>query len=77
MAAQRASPAGLCAVGHAISGVPSALRFARFQAFGSGLDPTEIEEARTWFRTFDGHNLPKGATTYSRSSGAGGQHVNK
>ncbi|KAK2038684.1 peptidyl-tRNA hydrolase domain-containing protein [Colletotrichum somersetense] len=52
-------------------------RWARYQAFESDFDPEELERARSWHKTFDGSQLPKGQTTYARSSGPGGQHVNK
>lgn len=53
------------------------VRTARYQAFDSGLDPEEVSAARSWYQTFQQANLPSGKTVYSRSSGAGGQHVNK
>ncbi|WYZ34244.1 hypothetical protein EsH8_I_000520 [Colletotrichum jinshuiense] len=53
------------------------IRWARFEAFEASFDPEELEQARTWHRTFDGSQLPKGQTSYARSSGPGGQHVNK
>ncbi|KLU84728.1 hypothetical protein MAPG_03767 [Magnaporthiopsis poae ATCC 64411] len=44
-----------------------------------GLDPDILEEARAWkaSKALTIAGLPKGDTTYSRSSGPGGQHVNK
>ncbi|KAF9873528.1 hypothetical protein CkaCkLH20_08987 [Colletotrichum karsti] len=53
------------------------VRWARFQAFEDSFDPEELKEARSWHKTFDGSQLPKGQTSYARSSGPGGQHVNK
>ncbi|EJT75495.1 hypothetical protein GGTG_05428 [Gaeumannomyces tritici R3-111a-1] len=46
---------------------------------GLGLDPTLLEEARAWKASgaLTITRLPKGDTSYSRSSGPGGQHVNK
>ncbi|KAK3321584.1 hypothetical protein B0H66DRAFT_175389 [Apodospora peruviana] len=52
-------------------------RFARHQAFDAGLDQDQLAEARKWFQTLRPDLLPKGNTVYSRSSGPGGQHVNK
>ncbi|KAK1658817.1 peptidyl-tRNA hydrolase domain-containing protein [Colletotrichum godetiae] len=53
------------------------VRWARFQAFEADFDPEELEKARSWHKSFNGSQLPKGQTTYARSSGPGGQHVNK
>ncbi|ORY58880.1 uncharacterized protein BCR38DRAFT_460719 [Pseudomassariella vexata] len=52
-------------------------RFIRHQAFDASFDQDELAEARKWQSSFRGSNLPKGQTSYSRSSGPGGQHVNK
>ncbi|CAK7221519.1 hypothetical protein SEUCBS140593_004597 [Sporothrix eucalyptigena] len=49
----------------------------RYAAFDSGFDPEELKAARQWRQSFVQDALPKGTTTYSRSSGPGGQHVNK
>ncbi|KAG8409756.1 hypothetical protein J3458_018838 [Metarhizium acridum] len=49
----------------------------RYGAFDANLDQESLAEARTWFQSFDASQLPKGSTTYARSSGPGGQHVNK
>ncbi|CAK7222253.1 hypothetical protein SBRCBS47491_004803 [Sporothrix bragantina] len=49
----------------------------RYSAFDSGFDPDELKAARQWRQSFTQDALPKGNTTYSRSSGPGGQHVNK
>jgi len=59
---------------------PSSLGFvrtARYEAYDCGLDDDEVSAARAWYQTFRQANLPSGNTVYSRSSGAGGQHVNK
>ncbi|KAJ9428573.1 hypothetical protein QL093DRAFT_2571342 [Fusarium oxysporum] len=56
---------------------PFAPRFKRYQAFDTGLDQEALSEARSWFQSFSPTQLPKGNTTYARSSGPGGQHVNK
>jgi len=47
------------------------------QAYEATFDQDELEEARKWRATFAESKLPCGETTYSRSSGPGGQHVNK
>ena len=54
-----------------------AVRTARYEAFDSGVDPEELAEARKWYGSFSADSLPLGTTTFSRSSGPGGQHVNK
>src|SRR4051794_13036059 len=52
-------------------------RFIRHQAFDAGFDQNELAEARKWHQSFRITNLPEGNTSFSRSSGPGGQHVNK
>ncbi|CAM1504227.1 Fc.00g018180.m01.CDS01 [Cosmosporella sp. VM-42] len=54
-----------------------AARFKRYEAFDAQFDQDALAEARSWYQTFDSSQLPKGNTTYARSSGPGGQHVNK
>ncbi|XXH01919.1 nuclear polyadenylated RNA-binding protein 3 [Hypoxylon texense] len=54
-----------------------AIRAVQYQAYDSGFDQDDLAEARRWRVSFDEKTLPKGQTTYSRSSGPGGQHVNK
>ncbi|KAF4976888.1 hypothetical protein FZEAL_6510 [Fusarium zealandicum] len=56
---------------------PFAPRSKRYQAFDAELDHSALAEARSWFESFNSSQLPKGNTTYARSSGPGGQHVNK
>ncbi|TLD06687.1 uncharacterized protein PgNI_08342 [Pyricularia grisea] len=41
------------------------------------LDPIALNEARDWKKSATVNILPLGQTVYSRSSGPGGQHVNK
>ncbi|KAH8668866.1 peptidyl-tRNA hydrolase domain-containing protein [Xylariales sp. PMI_506] len=53
------------------------VRTARYQAFDATFDPEELAEARKWYSSFREDSLPKGQITFSRSSGPGGQHVNK
>ncbi|KAI3318909.1 hypothetical protein HD806DRAFT_510351 [Xylariaceae sp. AK1471] len=53
------------------------LRTIRYQAHDALLDQDELEEARKWHASFSEDSLPKGQVSYSRSSGPGGQHVNK
>jgi hypothetical protein len=55
----------------------SGLRNLRYQAFDAETDPKDLAEAREWRQSFRPASVPKGSTTYSRSSGPGGQHVNK
>ncbi|KAK3319899.1 hypothetical protein B0T19DRAFT_433277 [Cercophora scortea] len=52
-------------------------RFVRHQAFDAGLDPEQLAEAREWHKSLQPSSLPRGNTSFSRSSGPGGQHVNK
>ncbi|KAK3941349.1 hypothetical protein QBC46DRAFT_382980 [Diplogelasinospora grovesii] len=55
----------------------TATRSVRFQAFDAAFDQDELAEARTWRQSFLPSSLPEGDTSFSRSSGPGGQHVNK
>ncbi|KAF4511988.1 hypothetical protein G6O67_001179 [Ophiocordyceps sinensis] len=52
-------------------------RSKRYQAFDAQFDQEALAEARSWYQKFDASHLPRGSTTYARSSGPGGQHVNK
>ncbi|KAI1821631.1 hypothetical protein F4861DRAFT_451258 [Xylaria intraflava] len=52
-------------------------RTIRYQSYDAVLDHDSLEEARKWYASFNEDALPKGQTSYSRSSGPGGQHVNK
>ncbi|RDA91292.1 hypothetical protein CP533_6317 [Ophiocordyceps camponoti-saundersi (nom. inval.)] len=52
-------------------------RFKRYEAYDARFDPDSLAEARLWRQNLDASQLPRGHTTYARSSGAGGQHVNK
>ncbi|KAK3385030.1 hypothetical protein B0H63DRAFT_472198 [Podospora didyma] len=53
------------------------LRFARYEAFDAAYDQEHLADARKWHRSFRLNSLPRGNTSFSRSSGPGGQHVNK
>ncbi|KAL7951511.1 hypothetical protein V8C42DRAFT_304294 [Trichoderma barbatum] len=53
------------------------VRFKRYEAYDARLDQDVLAEARLWYNSFDASQLPTGSTTYARSSGPGGQHVNK
>ncbi|KAI1339761.1 hypothetical protein F5Y15DRAFT_68701 [Xylariaceae sp. FL0016] len=53
------------------------LRAIRGQAFEAAFNEDDLSEARQWHASFSPSSLPKGQTSYSRSSGPGGQHVNK
>ncbi|KAI1087083.1 hypothetical protein F5B19DRAFT_91291 [Rostrohypoxylon terebratum] len=53
------------------------VRNVRHQAYDASLDQDELAEARKWLDTFDWDTLPRGLSSFSRSSGPGGQHVNK
>jgi hypothetical protein len=52
-------------------------RFKRYEAYDKQFDQEALESARKWFQGFETTQLPAGSTTYARSSGPGGQHVNK
>lgn len=39
-------------------------------------DQDDLEEARSWYASFRLSSVPKGDSSFSRSSGPGGQHVN-
>ncbi|KAL7962157.1 hypothetical protein V8C34DRAFT_270925 [Trichoderma compactum] len=53
------------------------VRSKRYEAYDARLDQDALAEARVWYNSFDASQLPKGNTSYARSSGPGGQHVNK
>ncbi|KAJ6790402.1 hypothetical protein PWT90_10463 [Aphanocladium album] len=53
------------------------VRHKRYSAFDAELDKDALAAARKWHASFDPSQLPAGNTTYARSSGPGGQHVNK
>lgn len=54
-----------------------ARRFTRHQAFDAYIDQEDLNKARKWHASYTKDSVPKGHTTYARSSGPGGQHVNK
>ncbi|KAL2163465.1 hypothetical protein VTH06DRAFT_5523 [Thermothelomyces fergusii] len=56
--------------------VPGFRRFVH-RAFDATFDREQLAEARKWHQSFQLSSLPEGNTSYSRSSGPGGQHVNK
>ncbi|KAK4444997.1 hypothetical protein QBC34DRAFT_359063 [Podospora aff. communis PSN243] len=56
---------------------PSQHQTIRHQAFEAGFDKSKLDEARKWHADFRPESLPEGNTSFSRSSGPGGQHVNK
>ncbi|KAI2466907.1 hypothetical protein F4781DRAFT_403984 [Annulohypoxylon bovei var. microspora] len=53
------------------------VRSAHHQAHDAWFDQDDLDEARKWHASFNEDSVPKGQTSYSRSSGPGGQHVNK
>lgn len=57
--------------------VPALHRSVRHQAFDASFDQEQLAEARKWHQSFQPNSLPEGNTSFSRSSGPGGQHVNK
>ncbi|KAI2631443.1 hypothetical protein GGS26DRAFT_591319 [Hypomontagnella submonticulosa] len=52
-------------------------RSIQYQAYDAAFDQGDLTEARKWHASFNEDSLPNGQTSYSRSSGPGGQHVNK
>ncbi|KAI6083525.1 hypothetical protein F4821DRAFT_244776 [Hypoxylon rubiginosum] len=54
-----------------------AVRTIQYQAYDSDFDQDDLAEARKWRVSFNEKVLLRGQTSYSRSSGPGGQHVNK
>ncbi|KAK4166558.1 hypothetical protein QBC43DRAFT_184679, partial [Cladorrhinum sp. PSN259] len=52
-------------------------RSVKHQAYDAAFDQDQLDEARQWRQSFQVDSLPEGSTSYSRSSGPGGQHVNK
>ncbi|KAI0887019.1 uncharacterized protein GGS22DRAFT_159189 [Annulohypoxylon maeteangense] len=53
------------------------VRTVQHRAYDTYYDQDDLVEARKWHASFNENSLPKGHTSYSRSSGPGGQHVNK
>ncbi|KAI1139374.1 hypothetical protein F5Y05DRAFT_381755 [Hypoxylon sp. FL0543] len=53
------------------------VRSVQYRAFEAAFEEDDLAEARKWHSSFNQDSLPKGQTSYSRSSGPGGQHVNK
>lgn len=74
----RAQPQ-ICRVDLASRPFPSILyrSISRYEAYDASFDPDDLAEARKWQRSFQEDSIPKGNTTFARSSGPGGQHVNK
>ncbi|KAI2631106.1 hypothetical protein GGS21DRAFT_491730 [Xylaria nigripes] len=62
---------------HFLTVAPVCFRTVRYQAYDALLDQDSLDEARKWHAAFNVDSLPQGQTSYSRSSGPGGQHVNK
>ncbi|KAI1097844.1 hypothetical protein F4804DRAFT_147907 [Jackrogersella minutella] len=56
---------------------PWLVRTIQHHAYDAFYDQEDLDEARKWQASFTENSLPKGQTSYSRSSGPGGQHVNK
>ncbi|PHH52902.1 Calcium/calmodulin-dependent protein kinase type I [Ceratocystis fimbriata CBS 114723] len=52
-------------------------RYVRYKAFTADFDPADLQEAREWARKVTHETLPRGNIVFARSSGPGGQHVNK
>lgn len=71
----------LCALqmagGHRLGLPLVATRGKRYEAFDANLDKEALAETHAWFSKLDKSQLPKGDVKFARSSGAGGQHVNK
>ncbi|KAL2176649.1 uncharacterized protein P884DRAFT_31763 [Thermothelomyces heterothallicus CBS 202.75] len=56
--------------------IPGSHRFVH-RALDATFDQEQLSEARKWHQSFQLSSLPEGNTSFSRSSGPGGQHVNK
>jgi peptidyl-tRNA hydrolase ICT1 len=61
-----------------IKGAVGARRWATDRR-GAEIDEDELKAARSWLAKLDAETIPRsiGEVTFSRSSGPGGQHVNK
>ncbi|KAI0122680.1 hypothetical protein F4814DRAFT_409576 [Daldinia grandis] len=64
-------------VSRTFNGTHCPVRTIQHRAYDAAFDQDDLTEARTWHASFTESSLPKGQTSYSRSSGPGGQHVNK
>ncbi|KAJ2896976.1 uncharacterized protein MKZ38_005075 [Zalerion maritima] len=53
------------------------VRATRHRAPDAGFAASDLAQARKWMQNFSISQVPKGKTIFSRSSGPGGQHVNK
>ncbi|KAK4179352.1 hypothetical protein QBC36DRAFT_77329 [Triangularia setosa] len=73
---RRLHPSGVFSSGSRLMVVPFP-RFIRHQAFDASFDEEQLGEARKWHQSFRMDSLPEGNTSFARSSGPGGQHVNK
>ncbi len=70
--------AAFCVATAAAAAVGAVRAASRYSAFDSGFDPADVAAARQWREQFASADaVPRGTTTYARSSGPGGQHVNK
>ncbi|CAP64632.1 uncharacterized protein PODANS_5_9070 [Podospora anserina S mat+] len=74
---RRPQPLNLLFSGSRWVSVPPFPRFIRHQAFDASFDEEQLSEARRWHQSFKIDSLPEGNTSFARSSGPGGQHVNK
>jgi peptidyl-tRNA hydrolase ICT1 len=52
-------------------------RALNYRPYEAAFDQDELAEARGWHQSFELSSLPRGATTFARSSGPVVQHVNK
>ncbi|EGX96656.1 peptidyl-tRNA hydrolase domain protein [Cordyceps militaris CM01] len=70
-------PASMTLASSTVGSRIGSIRYKRYSAFDADLDKDALAVARRWHAAFDPSQLPSGTTTYARSSGPGGQHVNK
>ncbi|KAI1407301.1 hypothetical protein F5Y13DRAFT_175251 [Hypoxylon sp. FL1857] len=67
----------LCPMSRCLGTSSVFIRSVQYQAYEAAFKEEDLTEARKWHASFNEDGLPKGQTSYSRSSGPGGQHVNK
>ncbi|KAI0379397.1 hypothetical protein F5Y04DRAFT_128481 [Hypomontagnella monticulosa] len=67
----------LALISRHLESTPWLVRNVQHQAYEATFDQDDLTEARKWHASFNEDSLPKGQTSFSRSSGPGGQHVNK
>lgn len=74
----REAPLKLLVAGHSLLKLPCRIRYSS-SVKSNDINAEEIVAARKWLQGFHSNTIPKSmcSISFSRSSGAGGQHVNK